>query len=96
MKTLVIAEKPSVAADLARALGKVPKKGRIFSDDQAEYAVLEADARKIVKVRVVKLEAIPPPPKGSPKRPRKKKPAEPESVPAASETPKKGAAPPTA
>jgi DNA topoisomerase-3 len=27
MKSLVIAEKPSVAADLARALGKVPKKG---------------------------------------------------------------------
>jgi DNA topoisomerase-3 len=33
MKTLVIAEKPSVAADLARALGKVPKKGEHYEDD---------------------------------------------------------------
>ncbi len=34
MKTLVIAEKPSVAADLARVLGKVPKKGDVFENDQ--------------------------------------------------------------
>ena len=34
MKTLIIAEKPSVAADLARALGKVPKKGDHYEDDQ--------------------------------------------------------------
>lgn len=33
MKSLVIAEKPSVAADLARALGKVPKKGDIYEND---------------------------------------------------------------
>jgi DNA topoisomerase-3 len=33
MKSLVIAEKPSVAADLARALGKVPKKGEHYEDD---------------------------------------------------------------
>ncbi|MGH7996262.1 MAG: DNA topoisomerase [Opitutaceae bacterium] len=33
MKTLIIAEKPSVAADLARALGKVPKKGEHFEND---------------------------------------------------------------
>ena len=32
-KALVIAEKPSVAADLARALGKVPKKNDIFESD---------------------------------------------------------------
>ena len=32
-KTLVIAEKPSVAADLARALGKVPKNGDFFEND---------------------------------------------------------------
>ena len=32
-KALVIAEKPSVAADLARALGKVPKKNDIFEND---------------------------------------------------------------
>lgn len=32
-KTLVIAEKPSVAADLARALGKVPKEGEFFEGD---------------------------------------------------------------
>ena len=34
MKSLVIAEKPSVAADLARALGKVPKKGDLYENDQ--------------------------------------------------------------
>src|ERR1700751_732604 len=33
-KSLIIAEKPSVAADLARALGKVPKKGDHFENDQ--------------------------------------------------------------
>src|SRR5881275_2531419 len=34
MKSLVIAEKPSVAADLARALGKVPKKGDHYENDE--------------------------------------------------------------
>jgi len=34
MKSLVIAEKPSVAADLARALGKIPKKGDHFENDE--------------------------------------------------------------
>ncbi len=33
MKSLVIAEKPSVAADLAKALGKVPKKGDHYEND---------------------------------------------------------------
>ena len=33
-KTLIIAEKPSVAADLARALGKVPKKGDHYENDR--------------------------------------------------------------
>ena len=33
MKSLVIAEKPSVAADLARALGKIPKHGDHYEDD---------------------------------------------------------------
>ncbi|HEY5742244.1 MAG TPA: DNA topoisomerase III, partial [Terrimicrobiaceae bacterium] len=32
-KALVIAEKPSVATDLARALGKVPKKNDLFEND---------------------------------------------------------------
>src|SRR5580693_3616534 len=34
MKSLVIAEKPSVAADLARVLGKVPKKGEHYENDE--------------------------------------------------------------
>ncbi len=34
MKSLIIAEKPSVAADLARALGKVPKKGDHYENDE--------------------------------------------------------------
>ncbi|MEM9227531.1 MAG: DNA topoisomerase, partial [Verrucomicrobiota bacterium] len=34
MKTLVIAEKPSVAADLAKALGRIPKKGDYYENDQ--------------------------------------------------------------
>src|SRR5208282_1789481 len=34
MKTFVIAEKPSVAADLARALGRIPKKGDHFENDE--------------------------------------------------------------
>ncbi|MDR2675471.1 MAG: topoisomerase C-terminal repeat-containing protein [Opitutaceae bacterium] len=33
MKSLIIAEKPSVAADLARALGKIPKKGDCYEND---------------------------------------------------------------
>jgi DNA topoisomerase-3 len=33
-KTLIIAEKPSVAQDIARALGKVPKKGDHFENDR--------------------------------------------------------------
>jgi DNA topoisomerase-3 len=33
MKSLVIAEKPSVAADLARSLGKIPKKGDHYEND---------------------------------------------------------------
>ncbi|HVU36250.1 MAG TPA: DNA topoisomerase 3 [Opitutaceae bacterium] len=34
MKSLVIAEKPSVAADLARALGKIPKKADHYENDE--------------------------------------------------------------
>jgi len=34
MKSLIIAEKPSVAADLARALGKIPKKSDFFENDR--------------------------------------------------------------
>src|SRR3569623_1029382 len=37
MKALVIAEKPSVAADLAKALGKIPKKGEHYEND--EYVI---------------------------------------------------------
>lgn len=40
MKTLIIAEKPSVAADLARALGKVPKKGDHYENDR--YVITSA------------------------------------------------------
>ncbi len=40
MKTLIIAEKPSVAADLARALGKVPKKAEHYEND--EYVISSA------------------------------------------------------
>ncbi|MDF9832454.1 DNA topoisomerase-3 [Ereboglobus sp. PH5-5] len=40
MKSLIIAEKPSVAADLARALGKVPKKGDHYENDQ--YVIASA------------------------------------------------------
>ena len=39
-KTLIIAEKPSVAADIARALGKVPKKGDHYENEQ--YVVSSA------------------------------------------------------
>lgn len=40
MKSLIIAEKPSVAADIARALGKVPKKGDHYEND--EYIISSA------------------------------------------------------
>lgn len=40
MKTLVIAEKPSVASDIARALGKVGRKGDHFESD--EYVISSA------------------------------------------------------
>lgn len=39
-KTLIIAEKPSVAQDLAHALGKVPKKGDYYEND--EYVISSA------------------------------------------------------
>ncbi len=39
-KSLIIAEKPSVAADIARALGKVPKQGDYFENDR--YVVASA------------------------------------------------------
>jgi DNA topoisomerase III len=39
-KTLIIAEKPSVAQDLAHALGKIPKKGDHFEND--EYVISSA------------------------------------------------------
>jgi DNA topoisomerase III len=34
MKSLIIAEKPSVAADLAKALGKIPKQGDHYENDE--------------------------------------------------------------
>jgi hypothetical protein len=37
MKSLIIAEKPSVAADLARALGKVPKKGEHLRERRVRH-----------------------------------------------------------
>lgn len=40
MKKLIIAEKPSVARDLANALGKVPKKGDLYEND--EYIISSA------------------------------------------------------
>jgi DNA topoisomerase-3 len=40
MKSLIIAEKPSVAADLARALGKIPKQGDHFEND--DYVISSA------------------------------------------------------
>jgi DNA topoisomerase-3 len=40
MKSLIIAEKPSVAADLARALGKISKKGDHFESD--DYVICSA------------------------------------------------------
>ncbi len=40
MKKLVIAEKPSVARDLASALGRVPKSGDIYEND--EYVIASA------------------------------------------------------
>lgn len=40
MKSLIIAEKPSVARDLAAALGKVPKKGDWYEND--EYVISSA------------------------------------------------------
>ena len=40
MKSLIIAEKPSVAADLARALGKISKQGDHFEND--EYVISSA------------------------------------------------------
>jgi len=39
-KSLVIAEKPSVAADLARALGKIPKSGDHYEND--DYVITSA------------------------------------------------------
>ena len=40
MKSLIIAEKPSVATDLAKALGRVPKKGDVYEND--EYVISAA------------------------------------------------------
>ena len=40
MKTLIVAEKPSVATDISRALGKLPKNGDFYEND--EYVVSSA------------------------------------------------------
>ena len=40
MKSLIIAEKPSVATDLAKSLGRVPKKGDVYEND--EYVISSA------------------------------------------------------
>ena len=40
MKTLIIAEKPSVAADISRALGRLSKNGDFYEND--EYVVSSA------------------------------------------------------
>ena len=42
MKTLIIAEKPSVAQDIARALGKMKREGDHYEND--EYVVAAAAA----------------------------------------------------
>ena len=65
-------EVASLGGYLVELAGNVPRKGRILSDNQAEFTILEADARKIDKARVVKLE-FPAEKKEPPKRPRKKK-----------------------
>jgi DNA topoisomerase-3 len=39
-KSLIIAEKPSVAADLAKALGKIPKSGDHYEND--DYVITSA------------------------------------------------------
>ena len=40
-KALIIAEKPSVAADIARALGGFAKHDEYFGDTEVYYEVLE-------------------------------------------------------
>jgi DNA topoisomerase-3 len=66
MKTLVIAEKPSVAADIAKALGKLPKKGDYFENDN--YIISSAIGHVVTlfmpddidkKLRYWTLEALP-------------------------------------
>ncbi|MCP5531276.1 MAG: DNA topoisomerase 3 [Opitutaceae bacterium] len=49
MKSLVIAEKPSVAADLARALGKVPKKSDHYENDEF---VISSAVGHVVELRM--------------------------------------------
>ena len=66
MKTLVIAEKPSVATDIAKALGKLPKKGDYFENDN--YIISSAIGHVVTlfmpddidkKLRYWTLEALP-------------------------------------
>jgi len=49
MKSLIIAEKPSVAADLARALGKLPKKSDFFENDRY---VISSAVGHVVELRM--------------------------------------------
>lgn len=69
-------EVASVGGYVVELAGKVPKKGRILADAQAEFTVLEADARKVDKIRVVKIEALPPK-QETPRKPRTRKKAAP-------------------
>lgn len=73
MRLVPKGEVASLGGYVVELAGKVPKKGRILSDDQAEFSVLEADARKVDKIRVVKLEVLPTPRKEAPKKIRKKR-----------------------
>jgi DNA topoisomerase III len=66
MKTLIIAEKPSVAADIARSIGKIPKKDDYFENE--EYVVSSAVGHLVElqmpedydpKLRFWRLESLP-------------------------------------
>ncbi len=48
MKTLIIAEKPSVARDIASALGKLPKKGDYFENDRYISAAAQGHLVELV------------------------------------------------
>ena len=87
-------EVTSLGGYLTEKAGKVPKKGRVIDEYETTTTIIDADEKKIIKVKMVKKDVPYPPPPEEPKAPPKprKKRAKPPAEEAA-EVPKESGTP---